>query len=286
MTFDELLPAFIVLGYLLAFGVGRLGVTVRRRARGFVPGPDTAGSAPEVASGHGRQRAGTVLVVVGWLLGIAVTLTWAIVAIGWSAFLGVLLVIVVVPAARTFLFSLAGRLRRQRADGRISIVWPWLLLGGLGLGLVVAGGTATINAVAHHLSDDPVALRVTASTESGGPHNNRHLATVAGTYSQDGQQHAVEAIWLEGPVPDEGDVVEVTIAPIWPHPLLAGPLDAGALLGGGVAGGAAGGLLLWMAARERRDHSEHSTLAGRDGGAGSPQPPRAPQHHVSKENHS
>lgn len=62
-------------------------------------------------------------------------------------------------------------------------------------------------------------LHVTDSIES---HRWRGANTVSGTYPLDGATHVVDhARWLTlEPLPEEGDVVEVMIGPIWPNPIM------------------------------------------------------------------
>ncbi len=210
MTFGDILPAFIVVGYLAVVGLGTLGSKLRRNAGVPDPNdPDTVPTQPlslaAIAAAQARSgptpetqhRIGTTCVALAWVLGIATTLTWGVAAVGWGGLLTILLMLVIGPAVLIFLFTLLGRLRRQRAGGRVKAVWPWMLLGAFGVCALVG------------------------------------------------------ARWFESPLPAEGETVRISIAPLWPNPVIAGNTDAMMLLIPGAVTGVLGGVLMWMAARER-----------------------------------
>ncbi|ACU95468.1 hypothetical protein [Saccharomonospora viridis] len=277
MTFGDILPAFIVVGYLAVVGLGTLGSKLRRNAGVPDPNdPDTVPTQPlslaAIAAAQARSgptpetqhRIGTTCVALAWVLGIATTLTWGVAAVGWGGLLTILLMLVIGPAVLIFLFTLLGRLRRQRAGGRVKAVWPWMLLGAFGVCALVGSAHLVFNGASHYLGyAKEVDLYVTESGEriyrtnprTGGVHpRSRHQKqdVVSGTYTEDGETHYIEnARWFESPLPAEGETVRISIAPLWPNPVIAGNTDAMMLLIPGAVTGVLGGVLMWMAARER-----------------------------------
>ncbi len=197
---------------------------------------------------------GTLVLTVGWLLGIAVSLYWLVVAVGWGALLWVVGLVVGVPSVIAFVVALISAARRRRGAGPSGVLW--MLGTAAGVALLVVATHLTVNGVsglagyAHETE-----LHVTDV------HTTRKKSSyVTGTYLFDGKEHVVEGTWwgAESPSPRPGEVVPVWVTPLWPHPVLTGDLAAWRLLlfaGGAWLGGA---LCLVGSLRERRHTADQN----------------------------
>ncbi len=279
MTFGDILPLLIVCAYAAVVALGVSGSKLRKNAGVPDPNdPDTVATQPlsvaaiAAAQAHSgpapetQHRFGTTLVALAWVLGIATTVVWGVTAVGWGGLLTILLMLIIGPSVLIFLFTLLGRLREQRAGGKVKAVWPWMLIGTFGVCTLVGSTHLLINGASHYLGyAKEVDLYITESGErtvsarSWRPSvthsrtRDREQTVVSGTYTDDGETHRIDnARWFETPLPAEGETVRVSITPLWPNPLVAGDTDALMLLVPGGVTGALGGVLMWAARRERR----------------------------------
>lgn len=313
MTFEEILPAVIVLGIVGAFGIGHLGWRMRKRARrpeiavDMGPPADSPSEAhPTVATDvHGpaepavaEQEAteqqdagqeaveqdtvpwkegyrslyknGTWLLRLGWILGIAVVLLWGYTAIGWKDFLLVLGVIIVAPAVLSLVIGLIIAVREESDSGPSQA--PWILGTILAAGLLMTSAHLVINGLSvreflgyAHSAE----LHVTDSYD--GSNSRRSSSSVSGTYLFDGDRHRLDrASWgRPEPVPEKGEVVEISIGPLWPRPTMTGHQDAVRLFIFAAGSGVAGVVALVSSLRGRRSIADriaehHARLEARE----------------------
>ncbi|EHR59413.1 hypothetical protein [Saccharomonospora cyanea] len=274
MTSDEILPALIIVGYIAAFGLGRLGSKLRRQSR--PPEPVDTGvtdTEPVVLNGEpqepveqpweGRERyrAGTWLLTAGWLLGIAVSVFWGVVSVGWGKLLVIIGMLIVAPAVVSFVVALIAAVRRERGEGPSPV--PWMLAVGAGVVLLVVSANLTVNGLSTFAGYAPeTQLHVTDRYGGGKKSGSR----VSGTYVFDGEEHSIDnADWGgDGVAPEKGAVVDMWVGPLWPHPALTGNWDSGRLLLFAGFSAFAGGACLFGAFRERkRVNAENRNLSER-----------------------
>lgn len=150
---------------------------------------------------------------------------------------------VIIPASIAFITVLLGRARRRRAGGiRLRPVWPILALGGASVASLIGGLLTLAAPFAFTVGlTDTARLHV---TESSGPYDHPTYgwirAKVSGDYELDGTLHHVSdegwssTSWR----PTEGDEVEVSVSPWWPHVVMFGYQEAltRALLGASFVG--------------------------------------------------
>ncbi|SFB30854.1 hypothetical protein SAMN05216266_10818 [Amycolatopsis marina] len=238
MTFEEQLPALIVLGYGAAAGLGYLG-------------------------GKWSGRAKTWALTLAWLLGIATTVTWLVVAVGVSGLVTIVSLLVFAPLAITYLVVVLGRLRRRRAGGDIDSVWPRMFLGGGALCFLILAANTMINGLTYFIGlAYDVELHVTGSHQ-GSSMTSR--TTVSGEYLLHGENHVLDHVqWLAfEQLPAAGETIRVAIGPLWPNPLLANATNAGLLMALGIVAAIPGVLLTMVVAREKanaRNHREQSVV--------------------------
>ncbi|WP_019818447.1 hypothetical protein [Saccharomonospora saliphila] len=267
MSFSEIAPGIIVLGYLVVAALGTLGGKQRSRARVLsgteatddlqaTVGEDVAGHpvpTERVARAQRLHRSGTRLRTLAWCLGVVVTLFWGQLALGLGRFLLVLTLVIVVPSVLVFVGSLVGRLRRARGGAPANPSWVWMFGGGAGLFLVVAALALTVNGLAHPLGyAHETRLHVTDSYD--GTDSSRRTSTVSGIYHVDGEQRTLDRASWRGPgvAPEPGTVIDLSVAPLWPHPTATGTADSVLLLIIAACAVVPGGALLIGAVRERR----------------------------------
>lgn len=145
---------------------------------------------------------------------------------------------VVIPFALGFLTVLLGRVRRRRAGGlRQRPVWPVLAFG-VGAVAALIGGIMTLGSSLLYVVGltDETMLHVTA-TEPGHKRSQGGWvnARVSGDYQLDGAlRHVDDISWPRlADRPAKGDVVEIAVSPLWPHPVFEG---AGSAVNLGVIG--------------------------------------------------
>ncbi|WP_007023253.1 hypothetical protein [Saccharomonospora iraqiensis] len=270
MTFEETLPAIVVLGYALVVGLGLLGSRVRPRTvpveTGDQPAAET-GDEPETPAtvapapddrDPGRRRLAATCTTLAWVLGVAVTITWLYAAVGIEGIITIVLVLVVIPFVVTFGGMLIGAARKRRSGGPVDPIWPQLLLGGGGLVFLVIAVNLVVNSAAYFFDyGERVALRITSSFSGNSSRN-----TVSGTYELGGSEHYADQIWwLGGAVPEPGTVVNLAIGPWWPYPFLTSTLDAALWMVIAAVLTVPGALLAVAAFRARSDSSRETTAS-------------------------
>lgn len=236
VTFEEQLPALIVLGYAAAAGLGYLGAKLGGRAK-------------------------TGLLTSAWLLAAATTVTWLVVAVGVSGLITIVSVLVFGPLAITYLVVVLGRLRRRRAGGDIDAIWPRMLLGAGALCFLLLAANTMINGLAYFIGlAYEVDLTVTSSYQGS---SMASRTTVSGEYLLHGQTHVLDqAQWLAfDTLPAAGETISAAIGPLWPNPLLVNATNAGLLLALGAVAAIPGVLLTMVIARERADARNQSAQA-------------------------
>ncbi|WP_154663677.1 hypothetical protein [Saccharomonospora iraqiensis] len=302
MTFEEILPGVIVLGLVIAIGIGHLGWRMRERARqpksavGTDPPADSpngthpaAGSdvhepgdpataEPDAVQQHAAEQEiapqetaeqetvpwkegyrslyknGTWLLRLGWILGIGIVLLWGCTAIGWKDFLLVLGMIIGVPAVLSFVIVLIIAVREESDSGPSRA--PWVLGTVLAAGLLLTATHLVVNGLsAREFLDYAHSAQLHVTDSYDGTDSRQSSSNVSGTYLFDGERHHLDrSSWgRPEPVPEMGEVVEISIGPVWPHPTMAGSGDAVRLFLFAAGSGVAGVVALVMSMRGRKN---------------------------------
>lgn len=271
MTFEEVLPTIVVLGYALVVGLGLLGSRIRPKTFPVETGdepaadtgtereaPATVAAPPPDERDQSKCRLAATCTTLAWVLGVAVTVTWLYAAVGIEGIITIVLVLFVIPFAVVFGGMLIGAARKRRSGGQVDPIWPQLLLGAGGLVFLVVAANLVVNSAAYFFDyGERVALRVTSSFSS-----NSSRSTVSGTYELGGSEHYADQIWwLGGALPEPGTVVELVIGPWWPYPFLTSTLDAALWMVLAAVLTVPGALLAFSAFRERSNSSRETTAS-------------------------
>lgn len=248
VTFEEQLPALVVLGYAATGILTYFGVKLGARTKSRLGDGERSDAAPGVRQ---QLRAATTLTALAWVVGLATTVTWLVFAVGVNGLVMIFTLLVLLPFAGIYLGMLAGRLRKRRAGGEVEAIWPRMLLGGGALCFLVVAANSLMNGLMYFVGlAYEVDLNVTHSYQGS---SLASRTTVSGNYLLHGETQVLDdAQWLAfEPLPDPGDTIHVAIAPLWPNPLLANATNAGMLLTLGVVAAIPGILLTVVVARER-----------------------------------
>lgn len=116
---------------------------------------------------------------------------------------------------------------RRVAVGRVPLrPWSFALRAIVVLAMLIPGASLLTNSALAVTGLAPeVQLTVTAVRCDGTSDGNACGYDISGTYQLDGETHRLEnANWLQwrmfGPLPEQGDVIEVVIAPLWWQPMI------------------------------------------------------------------
>lgn len=276
MTFEETLPAVIVLGY------GLMAVLLRARSKVNAKLPKEAGEPPtgetpvppapagaqrvrlppaepapvaplgELAALRTRVR---VLTWAAVLAGVGTTVTWLVAALDLSGILwlfgGLLGLVVVVLLLGVALQSETATRKVFGTLGVLALVADlWFLI--LTPALYLLGLTRDIS------------IRVTEVVVSSSNRSPADTTTVRGTYELDGATQHADVLWLAwGPDPAAGEVVSAGVFPGWPRQIFADDTEAWVFLGMGLFLPVFFGLIIFgRAGAVRRVRGRRSARAG------------------------
>ncbi|MGA6163576.1 hypothetical protein [Amycolatopsis magusensis] len=229
MTFKDYLPAFVVAGYALA---GILG---------WLRGKLSSGRKP--------------LAVAISVLVVATSLFWLIAGAGLTGTITILVLFLVVPFAVIFVSQVLGRARRRKAgDENLPPIWPAVVLAIGALAFCLPAVNLITNGLCGLVGlDHNVGLLITG-TEDASTFRDGSPRLVSGEYLFEGTRIFVDHSWwfAFGPLPAEGDTIEVSVAPMWPYPIYENTWSAVVMTGLGATLLVPGVPLALLALKERR----------------------------------
>lgn len=261
MSVADYLPLFVIAGYALA------GLTAVVRGKVRKGGDARAGvhhglrTAPPAA--RRWYAAASVLTGLLWLLVAVTTVTWVTAALDLGDILALVGMFVVAPVFVVFAVQLLGSIRRRRAGGDVSPIWPRILFAVVAAGLLFTAALLIVNPLLYLVGlGDDVLLTITDVTEKWT--TRRHpgrpttrggwTSTFDGVYTLAGIQYeALDVAWYIGRPPfSRDDVLPVTVMPGWPGNILVSTSEAGVMIMLGLAALIPAGPLAYLALRERK----------------------------------